>query len=230
MMARTEELRRGEGTMKDRDGIGQVLNMLLERHPELGPLGPKLSEAAVLLVETFETGHKVLTCGNGGSAADADHIVGELMKGFTKRRPVAETLRSSLIEADPELGARLAGSLQCGLPAIALTQHAALISAFANDVEADMVYAQQVLGYGNPGDLLWGISTSGNARNVNYAAITARALGLKVLGMTGRTGGSLASRCDICLEVPETETWKVQELHLPVYHALCLAAESVLFP
>jgi D-sedoheptulose 7-phosphate isomerase len=202
----------------------------LERHPELLPLDSALAGAASLLVGAFETGHKVLVCGNGGSAADADHIVGELMKGFTNRRPLTGVVRARLAAADSELGPRLADSLQIGLSAIALTQHAALISAFANDVDPEMVYAQQVLGYGVPGDILWGITTSGNAKNVNYAAVAARALGLKVLGMTGRTGGSLASRCDICLQAPETETWKVQELHLPIYHALCLAVESTLFP
>jgi D-sedoheptulose 7-phosphate isomerase len=215
--------------MPDKGGTERAMGTLMERHPELMHMASKLNEAAALLAGAFETGHKVLVCGNGGSAADADHIVGELMKGFAKRRPVAEAARAGLLAADPELGPRLADSLQTGLPAIALAQHAALLSAFANDVDPAMVYAQQVLGYGLPGDILWGISTSGNAENVNYAAVAARALGLKVLGMTGSGGGTLAPRCDICLQAPETETWKVQELHLPIYHALCLAVESALF-
>ena len=165
--------------MTDTSVARRAISALLERHPELLPLDSALAGAASLLVGAFETGHKVLVCGNGGSAADADHIVGELMKGFTSRRPVTGAVPRGLAAADSELGPRLADSLQMGLSAIALTQHAALISAFANDVDPEMVYAQQVLGYGVPGDILWGITTSGNAKNVNYAAVAARARGTR---------------------------------------------------
>ena len=127
------------------------------------------------------------------------------------------------------MGGRLAKSLQGALPAIALTQHAALSTAFANDADPMLAFAQQLLGYGVAGDLFWGISTSGNAKNVLHAAVTARALGLKVLGMTGQGGGELAKFCDICIAVPERGNWKVQELHLPVYHAICLAVEAAFF-
>lgn len=202
---------------------------LLARYPALAPLGEGISGACGLLIESFASGGKLLVCGNGGSAADADHIVGELMKGFVLRREVGADLRDKLITADPGMGPRLALSLQRGLPAIALTQAAALISAFANDADPCLVYAQQVLGYGAPGDVFWGISTSGNAKNVLHAAVAAKALGLRVLGLTGEGGGELAKFCDLLLAVPERETYKVQELHLPVYHAICLAVEAAFF-
>ncbi len=207
-----------------------IVNTLVSRYPSLAPLGDEIRRACEMLIGTFADGKKTLICGNGGSAADADHIVGELMKGFVSRRAVPQELRAKLIAQDTEMGGRVAESLQMGLPAIALTQHAALLTAFANDVNPASVFAQQVLGYGVEGDMFWGISTSGNSKNVVYAAITARALGLKVIGMTGSGGGALAKYSDICLSVPEQETYKVQELHLPIYHAICLATEHAFFP
>ena len=203
---------------------------LVLRYPALLALAPKIIAACALLVEAFAAGRKVLVCGNGGSAADADHIVGELMKGFVLKRELPPELRSKLVAQDAEMGGRLALSLQRGLPAISLTQHTALSTAFANDADSALAFAQQLLGYGVAGDVFWGISTSGNARNVLHAAVTARALGIKVLGMTGQGGGALAKFCDVCLSVPERETYKVQELHLPVYHAICLAVEATFFP
>ncbi|GAB1483223.1 phosphoheptose isomerase [Treponema sp.] len=199
---------------------------LYERYPELLSLKFNIGEAAALLVDTYAKGGKLLVCGNGGSAADADHIVGELMKGFVRRRPLAEDIKKQLLAVDTEFGGKLAESLQSGLPAISLTQHTALVSAFSNDVDPAMLFAQQVLAYGKPGDLFWGITTSGNSRNVLYGAIAAKARGMKVIGMTGKSGGKMAPFCDVLLAVPETETYKVQELHLPVYHALCLAVEA----
>ena len=163
--------------------------------------------------------------GNGGSAADAEHIVGELMKGFVKRRPVTEEMKEALEKADPVRGKELSEKLQGGLPAIALVDHAALSTAFANDVDGMLSYAQQVNGYGKPGDVFLGISTSGNAENVMYAAVTAKAKGMKVVGLTGKDGGKLAGIADAAVIVPEMETYKIQELHLPVYHALCLMLE-----
>jgi D-sedoheptulose 7-phosphate isomerase len=209
--------------------MAEILRELLGRRPALAPLGEDLSKACGLLIGAFEAGRKLLVCGNGGSAADADHIVGELMKGFVLRRPVGSDLRDKFIATDPVIGARLAGSLQLGLPSIALAQAAALVSAFANDVDPSLVYAQQVLGHGVAGDVFWGISTSGNSKNVVQAAVAAKALGLKVLGLTGEGGGELAKFCDILLAVPERETWKAQELHLPIYHAICMAAEAAFF-
>jgi D-sedoheptulose 7-phosphate isomerase len=214
---------KAEGTT---DGI---VAGLLARYPALSPLGDGIRAACALLIEAFAAGRKLLVCGNGGSAADADHIVGELMKGFALRRPLGPELRDKLITADPAMGARLGESLQGGLPAVSLAQATALISAFANDVDPVLVYAQQVLGLGAAGDVFWGISTSGNAKNVLHAAVAARALGLRVIGLTGEGGGELARFCDILLAVSERETYRAQELHLPVYHAICLAVEAAFF-
>ena len=166
-----------------------IVNTLVSRYPSLAPLGDEIQGPADA-DRNLCRWKKTLICGNGGSAADADHIVGELMKGFVSRRAVPQELRAKLIAQDTEMGGRVAESLQMGLPAIALTQHAALLTAFANDVNPASVFAQQVLGYGVEGDMFWGISTSGNSKNVVYAAITARALGLKVIGMTGSGGGA----------------------------------------
>jgi D-sedoheptulose 7-phosphate isomerase len=216
--------------MKERGSIDSTLGILVERHPVLAPLAASISEACVLLIASYERGGKLLVGGNGGSAADADHIVGELMKAFVRKRPLPPELREKLEAVDGRRGRRLADSLQVGLPAIALAQHASLLTAFSNDADPDLVYAQQVLGYGRPGDVFWGISTSGNSNNVVHAAVTARALGLGIIGLTGEAGGELRSLCDVCIAVPEHETYKVQELHLPVYHAVCLAVEGAFFP
>jgi D-sedoheptulose 7-phosphate isomerase len=216
--------------MKDEEETAARVDALIVRHPALEPLGAEIQRACALLIAAFKAGNKLLVCGNGGSAADADHIVGELMKSFVAPRPLAPALREKLLAADPELGARLAQSLQVGLPAIALTGHAALSSAFGNDVDPALTYAQQLLGYGAPGDIFWGISTSGNAKNVLYAAVAARALGLEVIAMTGSGGGALARQADVHLAAPERETYKVQELHLPIYHTICLAVEAAFFP
>ena len=177
-------------------------------------------------MECYENGGKLLIVGNGGSAADSEHIVGELMKGFVKHRPVDDAMRKALSEVDPARGAALAEKLQGGLPAIALTAHTALSTAFANDMDPVMCYAQQVHGYGKPGDVFLGISTSGNAENVMYAAVTAKAKGMKVVALTGKDGGKLAKISDVAMIMPEQETYKIQELHLPVYHVLCLMLEE----
>ena len=188
-----------------------MIQELVKRYPVLDAVKDQIEEAYKILETCYENGGKLLIAGNGGSAADSDHIVGELMKGFVKRRPVS---------------AELAKKLQGGLPAIALTNHAALSSAFANDVDGMLSYAQQVNGYGKAGDVFLGISTSGNAENVMYAAVTAKAKGMKVIGLTGKTGGKLAKIADVAIIVPEQETYKIQELHLPIYHALCLMLED----
>ncbi|MDR1106452.1 MAG: SIS domain-containing protein [Treponema sp.] len=203
---------------------------LVERYPVLKPLSKDFYDAACILAGAYTGGKKLLVCGNGGSAADADHIVGELMKSFAIPRPLPEALKQKITRADPETGGYIAGRLQRGYPAIALTGHSALISAYANDEDPSLVYAQQVAGYGTPGDVFLGISTSGNSRNVTAAALTAKALGLAVLGLTGEGGGKLRAYCDVCLAVPAKETYRVQELHLPVYHCLCLALEKTLAP
>ena len=208
--------------------IDEKVAALVTRYPVLDSSRSTMSSAATLLVEQLQQSKKILICGNGGSAADADHIVGELMKSFVKDRPIDDALRQRIISVDKEEGPGIAANLQKGIPAIALTQHTSLSTAYANDVEPALVFAQQTMVLGSPGDIFWGISTSGNSANVLYAAITAKACGLKVLGMTGESGGKLRRYCDICITVPETETYRIQELHLPIYHQLCLILEEVL--
>ncbi len=205
------------------------LEELVSRYPALEPVKGSIEEVYHILRDCFASGHKLLVAGNGGSAADSEHIVGELMKGFVKRRPVSGEMAKKLEEADPEAGAALAGKLQGGLPSIALTGHPGLSTAFLNDVDGLMVYAQQVWGYGQEGDVFLGISTSGNAANIHYAAVAARALGMKVVGLTGKDGGKLGRYADKAVIVPEQETYKIQELHLPIYHALCLMLEESFF-
>ena len=203
-----------------------MLEELIGRYPVLEPCRESIRQAYQALEECFLAGGKLLVAGNGGSAADSDHIVGELMKGFVKKRPLPDSLVQALKEADSQRGAELSQKLQGALPAIALTNHVALSSAFANDVDGILSYAQQVNGYGNRGDVFLGISTSGNAENVMYAAVTARAKGMKIIGLTGRDGGKLGAFADISIVVPKQETYQIQELHLPVYHALCLMLEK----
>lgn len=203
-----------------------MINALIERYPVLEAVKDDIQKVYDILEECYASGGKLLIAGNGGSAADSEHIVGELMKGFVKRRPLPEDFRKALKEADPVLGPELAEKLQGGLPAIALTNHAALSSAFVNDVDGLLPYAQQVCGYGRPGDVFFGISTSGNAANVMYAAVTAKARGMKVVGLTGKDGGKLAKAADAAIVVPERETYRIQELHLPIYHTLCLMLEK----
>ncbi len=203
------------------------LQELLQRYPQLSSIRDELTQAADLLERSVSLKGKILVCGNGGSAADADHIVGELMKRFVRERPLAQELQEALKKVDPEKGAMLASSLEGSIPAICLSAHTALSTAFGNDVDSSISFAQQVSGYGFSGDVFWGLSTSGNARNVLYAAIVAKAKGMKVLGMTGEGGGLLRKLCDVCIRVPEKETFKVQELHLPIYHWLCIYLESV---
>ena len=202
-----------------------MLDELIKRYPILERVREDIDVVYGILERCYENGGKLLIAGNGGSAADAEHIVGELMKGFVKRRPVTEEMKEALEKADPVRGKELSEKLQGGLPAIALVDHAALSTAFANDVDGMLSYAQQVNGYGKPGDVFLGISTSGNAENVMYAAVTAKAKGMKVVGLTGKDGGKLAGIADAAVIVPEMETYNIQELHLPVYHALCLMLE-----
>jgi D-sedoheptulose 7-phosphate isomerase len=205
------------------------LNGLTERYPQLLPVGERILRAAESLIQCYRQGNKVLVCGNGGSCSDSDHIVGELMKGFERLRPVGKDLEERLMAIDRERATYLAAKLQQALPAISLTAHHALITAVANDNGADLIFAQQVVGYGNEGDLLIAITTSGNSRNVVDAAITAKAKGLTVIGLTGESGGKLAPLCDILINVQGNSTAHVQELHLPVYHTLCQMVESHFF-
>lgn len=207
----------------------KYLEELVERYPVLDVVKDDVRKAYELLEACYEQGGKLLIAGNGGSCADAEHIVGELMKGFVKRREVSDSFAECLRNADEVRGAELAKKLQGGLPAIALTGHAGLSTAYLNDVDGDLIFAQQTYGYGRPGDVLIGISTSGNAKNVMYAMTVAKALGMKTIGLTGKDGGALKREADVSVVVPETETFKIQELHLPVYHALCLMLEERFF-
>lgn len=207
----------------------RYLTELTERYPVLKQVEGDIRALYETVRESYENGGKLLIAGNGGSCADSEHIVGELMKGFVKKRSVPEEMAESLKAVDPERGEKLACSLQQGLAAIALTGHTALSTAFLNDVDGEVIYAQQVYGYGKPGDVLLGITTSGNSENIMYAAVAAKAKGMKVVSLTGRDGGKLKGICDAAVVVPETETFKIQELHLPVYHALCLMLEEHFF-
>lgn len=207
------------------------LNALVARYPALNACKADILLAYETLENCYANGGKLLVCGNGGSCADAEHIVGELMKGFKLARKCPKELADRLIAVDGVKGSELAEKLQGGLPAIALNGHQGLNTAYINDVEGGgiLTFAQQVNGYGNAGDVLLGISTSGNSKNVAYATVVARAKGLKVIGLTGAKGGNLASVADVAIKVPETETYMIQELHLPVYHCLCLMLEERFF-
>jgi len=209
--------------------MNPVFQKLFTSYPELQPCGQDLQNTFLMLYKAYRQKRKLLICGNGGSAADSQHIVGELMKGFVGRRPLPEATQRLFKERLPESGAFLANHLQGSLPAISLSAHAALTSAIANDVSAEMVYAQQVYGYGKHRDVLLAISTSGNSANIIRAAEVAKVIGLQTVGLTGQEGGKLAGLCDISIRVPKTKTYQVQELHLPVYHALCMALEEAFF-
>ena len=202
---------------------------LIFAYPGLDVCAQDIKAALNILRVSCRGGGKVLTCGNGGSAADAEHIVGELMKGYRRKRPVPAETRTKLTATSPEDGDYLADHLQGGLPAISLVSQTSLISAISNDTAADMVYAQQIYVYGREGDVLIGISTSGNAMNVLRAMQVARALGLSTIGLTGRTGGKLKSLCDVCIRVPANDTTLIQECHLPIFHVLCAMLEEEFF-
>ena len=207
----------------------EQLQLLIERYPKLTVCKEDIKKTYELIETAYRKGGKLLVCGNGGSASDSEHIVGELMKEFKLKRKVYGDHATALKEIDPELGQVLADNLQGALPAISLTAHSSLQTAFMNDVVPELVFAQQVNGYGKEGDVFLGISTSGNSMNVLYAAVNAKAKGLKVIGLTGCKESKLMKYSDVCIRVPEAETYKIQELHLPVYHCLCLMLEEKFF-
>ncbi|WP_135550701.1 D-sedoheptulose-7-phosphate isomerase [Paenibacillus cymbidii] len=206
-----------------------VLKTLIGRYPELDECAAQLEEAYAALVSSYRAGGQLLVCGNGGSASDSEHIVGELMKGFMLKRPLGTADRDKLAAAFPEEGDYLANHLQGALPAISLVSHSALITAYSNDVAPDMIFAQQVYGYGQPGDVVLGISTSGNSGNVVRAIQVGKAMGLRTICLTGRKGGKLGALCDVAVRVPSDSTPDIQELHLPIYHALCVMLEEEFF-
>lgn len=205
------------------------LNHLIDRYPKLIVCKEDIWQAYKILETAYQQGRKLLVCGNGGSASDSEHIVGELMKEFKLKRKIYGNQAAALKDINPELGQVLADNLQGALPAISLTGHSALQTAYMNDAVPELVFAQQVNGYGKPEDVFLGISTSGNSKNVLYAAVTAKSKGLKVIGLTGAKENKLMQFADVCIRVPETETYKIQELHLPVYHCLCLMLEQKFF-
>jgi phosphoheptose isomerase len=206
-----------------------ILDDLLARQPALSACAQDILSAFEALRQCFAGGGKLLICGNGGSAADAGHIAGELLKGFLLKRPIPEEDAARFAEMFPEAGERIAANLQRALPAISLPDQTAVLTAFSNDVAADMAYAQLAYAYGRPGDALLAISTSGNSFNVVNAAMAARAMGLKTVGLTGEDGGRLHGCCDVVIRAPASETWRAQEYHLSMYHALCAMIETELF-
>lgn len=206
-----------------------MLNELLNRYPALAVCREEIEKAAQAMISCYEKGGKLLLCGNGGSCADCEHIVGELMKGFLKKRPLNDSKKAEMKSKCDLVDDELLGKLQGGLPAIAIPSITALNSAFCNDVDPELVYAQPLMSLAKENDILIGISTSGNSKNVFGAVKVAKALGIKVIGLTGKTGGKLKETADICICAPETETYKIQELHLPIYHYLCAAVEEHFF-
>lgn len=203
--------------------------LLIQRYPQLEIIEREILNAYEVLAAAYKAGNKLLVAGNGGSAADADHIVGELMKGFKSKRVIDWKIKKELQSIDPILGKELGEKLQGTLCAINLANHISLNTAFSNDVDGSMCFAQQVWGYGDDGDVFLGITTSGGAENIVKAAVVAKAKRMKVIALTGNKLGNLAKVADVVINVPEQETFKVQELHLPIYHCLCLMLEEEFF-
>ncbi len=209
--------------------VRNELNDLVKRYPELDVCQKDIEKAYLLLEEAYDNGRKLLIAGNGGSAADSEHMAGELMKRFKVARPIEDSFAEKLKEIDVERGSRLAKNLERPLRAVPLTSHIAITTAYMNDADATGVFAQQMLGFADEGDVFLAISTSGNSENIISACVVAKAMGVKIIGLTGEKESLLDRYSDVCIKVPETETYKVQELHLPVYHCLCLMLESNYF-
>lgn len=205
------------------------IELLIQRYSKLEGIAPSIFSAYKLLETSYEQGGKLLVAGNGGSAADSEHIAGELMKRFKSPRPIDPALAERLVSIDPVRGEALSRNLEKSLMAIPLVAHEALSTAYINDVDGYGVFAQQLLGFGRPGDVFLGISTSGNSQNIMNAVVVAKALDIKVIGLTGADGGELARMADVAIRAPETETYMIQELHLPIYHCLCLMLEEHFF-
>jgi D-sedoheptulose 7-phosphate isomerase len=203
-----------------------ILDLLCEKYPLLNSVKNAVGKAAEMIIGCYSSGGKLLVCGNGGSCSDSEHLVGELMKSFELKRSIKKDIAEKLTEVSPERGNYLAQKLESGLSAISLTSQTALITAICNDIDANLIFAQQVICYGQAKDVLIGLSTSGNSQNVVDACITAKAMNLKVIGLTGMTGGKMKQYCDILVNVPEERTAYVQELQLPVLHVLCNLIEN----
>ncbi len=209
--------------------VEKHLKLLINRYSELEVCRQDILKAYVVLEECYKNDHKLLIAGNGGSASDSEHIAGELMKKFRISRPVPITFVNEMKKVDLLRGEKLAHNLERGLMAIPLVAHEALSTAYINDVDGLGVFAQQLYGYGRAGDVFFAISTSGNSENILLAAVVAKALNIKVIGLTGANGGELAKIADVAIKVPEDETYMIQELHLPIYHCLCLMLEEHFF-
>lgn len=209
--------------------LNKHIELLIDRYPVLESCKNEIIETYLLLEECYSNGGKLLVAGNGGSAADAEHIVGELMKAFKLPRLLSDDFKDRLINENVELGTILANNLQKALPAIALDGHFALSTAYMNDCEPLLCFAQQVNGFGNKNDIFLGISTSGNSKNILFASICAKAKGMKVIGLTGEKDSKLSEIADICIKAPSKETYMIQEYHLPIYHCLCLMLEDKFF-
>lgn len=207
----------------------EELNGFEKRYPNLKCCHTSIMEACEIMTKCYKENKKILVAGNGGSAADAEHIVGELMKGFKKSRPLSDAFIKKMKTVDEKMGETLGKNLQGALPAMALAGHVALSTAYMNDCEPLLCFAQQVNGYGVEGDVFLGITTSGNSKNILYAATVTKAKGMKVIGLTGASGGKMATMCDVCIKVPEAETYMIQEYHLPIYHVVCLMLEEEFF-
>jgi D-sedoheptulose 7-phosphate isomerase len=205
------------------------VDILIERYPELSEQKENIIKAFHVLENSYSNGGKLLIAGNGGSAADSEHIVGELMKGFENPRKLSVNFKNKLVSIDEEMGKVLGENLQGGLPAIALDGHLALFTAYMNDCEPLLCFAQQVNGFGNDKDVFLGISTSGNSKNIIYAATVAKAKGMKVIGLTGAKDSKLSVMADVTIRSSQTRTYMIQEHHLPIYHCLCLMLEDRFF-
>lgn len=205
------------------------IDLLIKRYPSLESIKEDIINGYLVIEECYLNNGKLLIAGNGGSAADSEHIAGELMKRFKLPRPISKELADKLKSVDGVRGEELAKNLECSLMAIPLVAHEALSTAYINDVDGYGVFAQQLLGFGREGDVFLGISTSGNSKNVMNATVVARALGIKIVGLTGAKGGELSTVADVTVKVPETETYMIQELHLPIYHCWCLMLEDRFF-
>ena len=207
----------------------EILNRLIGRYPQLKSCRSAIEDSSNLLIETYQNKGKLLISGNGGSSSDSDHIVGELGKSFILSRPLSDDFKNNILKVDNKLGIEINKHLEEGLPALSLTSQTALTSAFSNDQNSELVYAQQVLVFGDKNDVLLAISTSGNSKNVIYAAIVAQAKSIPVIALTGKTGGNLKDFADIIINVPESETFIIQELHLPIYHCITQIIENEFF-
>lgn len=206
-----------------------VITNLFARYPALESCKASVEAAVEVLLRCFQSGNKLLVCGNGGSASDSEHIVGELMKTFMLNRPLDAAMREKIRAAYPEHAEHMIANLQRAVPAISLVSETALMTAYTNDNSAEMAFAQQVLSYGRPGDVLLAITTSGNSVNVLNAARIARIAEVNVIGLTGQSGGKLKALSDVCICAPASLTYQIQEYHLPIYHCLCACVENELF-